>query len=85
MKTSLKNRLAILSNHFEIIPSRPVTSKRGIYVGAEERGPHPISDRDGRIYLLVVPVLQKTLNFVISRRSCARTAEECAEKRLVVC
>ena len=24
-----------------------------------ERGPHPISDRDGRIYRLAVPVLKK--------------------------
>ena len=26
-----------------------------------ERGPHPISDRDGRIYRLPVSVLKKTL------------------------
>ena len=26
-----------------------------------ERGPHPISDRDGRIYRVAVPVLKKTL------------------------
>ena len=32
-----------------------------IYVGAEERGVHPSSDRDGRIYRLAVPVLKKKL------------------------
>ena len=57
MKTSLKNRLRILSNFFAIIPSRPVTLKREIYVGAEERGPRPSSNRDGRIYRIAVPLL----------------------------
>ena len=52
-----------------------------IYVGAEERGLHPSSDRDGTIYRLAAPVLQKTLNFVISRRSCAGTAKKCTQKR----
>jgi len=70
-----ENRLLILSNHFAIIPSRPVTKKKGIYVEAEERGPHPRSDRDGRIYRLAVPILKKPLNLVISRRSRAGTAK----------
>ena len=30
--------------------------KKGIWVGAEEEGPRPSSDRDGRIYLLAVTV-----------------------------
>ena len=38
MKTSRKNRLRILLNLFTIILSRQVLKKRGIYVGAEERG-----------------------------------------------
>ena len=38
-----------------IIPSRPVTKKKGIYFGAEERELGPSSDRDGRIYRLAVP------------------------------
>ena len=59
MTTSLKNRLGILSNHFAIIASRPFTQKNGIYVGAEERGPQPSSDRDGRINRLAAPVLKK--------------------------
>ena len=60
MKTSVKNRLRILSNFFAIIPSRPVTLKRGINVGAEERGPRPSTNRDGRIYRIAVPVLNYT-------------------------
>ena len=38
MKTSLKNWLRVLQNHFAIIPSHPVAWKKGISVGAEERG-----------------------------------------------
>ena len=48
-KNSLKNRLRFLSNHFAIIPSRPVTQKKGIYFGAEERMPRPNSDRGGSV------------------------------------
>ena len=59
MKKSLKNRLGILSNNFAIIQSRPDTSKKGIYVGIQERGPLPSSDKDGRIYRLAVPVIKK--------------------------
>ena len=47
IKSSLKNRLRILSSHFAIIPSHPVTKKRGR---------RPSSERDGRIYHLAVPV-----------------------------
>ena len=60
MKLSLKNRPHILLIHLAIIPSRLVTEKKGIYVGAEERGPRPSLDRDGRIYRLAIPVLKKT-------------------------
>ena len=60
MKSSLKNSLRILSNHFAIIAIRPVTWKKEIDVGAEERGPHPSSDRDVRIYRIAFPVLEKT-------------------------
>ena len=45
-------------NFFAIIPIRSVTYKKGILVGADERGPRPNSDRDGRIYRLAVPVLK---------------------------
>ena len=38
----------------------------------------PTSGRDGRIYCLVVSVLKKTYNLVISRRSRAGTAKKCA-------
>ena len=38
MKTSLKNRLRILLDVFTIIPIRPVTQKKGILVGTEEKG-----------------------------------------------
>ena len=38
MKTPLKNRLRIHSNHFAIIPSRQVLKTKGIYFGAEGRG-----------------------------------------------
>ena len=56
MKTSLKNRLQILSLFFAIIPRGPVTQKKGIWVGAEEKGPRLSSNRDGRIYHLAVSV-----------------------------
>ena len=56
MKTSLKNRLHIILNFFAIIPISPVTYKKGIFAGAEERGTRSSSDRDGRIYRLAVPV-----------------------------
>ena len=57
MKTSLKKRLRILLIFFAIIPIHPVTWKKGILVGAEERDPRPSSHRDARIYSLAVPVL----------------------------
>ena len=53
LKTSLKRRLA----------SFQTRGGRGIYVGAEERGPRPSSDRGVRIYRLAVPVLKKNLKF----------------------
>ena len=59
MKRSMKNRLRILSNHFAIFRSRPVT--KGIQIGTEERGQRPSSDRDGRIYRLAVLVLKKKI------------------------
>ena len=58
METSLKNRLRILLNVFAIIPIRPVIQKKWILIEAEERGPRPNSDRDGKIYRLAVPVLK---------------------------
>ena len=61
-----------------IIPSRPVTKKKGSYVGDEERGLRPSSGRDGRIYRLGVSVLKKTYHLVILRRSRAGTAKKCA-------
>ena len=54
MKTSLKNKLRILSVFFMIYSRGPVILKKGIWVGAEEKGPRQSSDRDGRIYRLVV-------------------------------
>ena len=59
-----------------IIPSCPVTKKKGIYVGAEERGLRPSSGRDGRIYRLSVSVLKKTYHLVILHRSRAGTAKK---------
>ena len=64
-KNLAENRLRILSNHFAIILSRPVTYGRRIYVRAEESGPHPSSDRDGRIYRLVVLVLIWSFQVVV--------------------
>ena len=40
MKTLLKNRPRIILNFFMIIPIRPVTYKKGISAGAEERVMH---------------------------------------------
>ena len=51
-----KNRLQILSLFFAIIPRGPVTQKKGIWVGAEEKGQRPSSNRDGRIYRLAISV-----------------------------
>jgi len=62
MKTSLKNSLHILLNFFAIIQFALLLKRKGILIGAEERGPRPSSDRDGRIYRLAVPVLKKTKN-----------------------
>ena len=64
-KNLAENRLRILSNHFVIILSRPVTYAKRIYVRAEENGPHPSSDRDGRIYRLVVLVLIWSFQVVV--------------------
>ena len=52
-------------------------------VGAEEKGPRPSSDRDGRIHRLAVPGPQVNLKFghLISRRSCAGTVKKCTKKR----
>ena len=56
LKMSLQNRLRILPLFFEIIPRGSLTEKNGIWVGAEEKGPRPSAERDGRIYRLAVPV-----------------------------
>ena len=56
MKTSLKNRLRFILIFFAIIPIRPVAEKKGILAGAGESGTRSSSDRDGRIYLLAIPV-----------------------------
>ena len=81
----MKNRPRICLIHLAIIPSRLVIPSRLLkrnYVGAEESGgPHSSSDRDGRIYHFAIPVLQKTWNLVISRRSRAGMAEKCTKKR----
>ena len=45
-----------------------------------ERGPHPSPERDSTIYRLAVPVLKSTQNLVISRRSCAGTANKGIKK-----
>ena len=59
MKRSLKNRLRSLLNFFRDYPNSPRYLKEGNFgVGAEERGLRPNSDRDGKIYCLVVPVLK---------------------------
>ena len=56
MKTSLKNGLRIL---FFSRLSQKKGIRRESYVRAEEMEPRPSSDRDGRIYRLAVPVLNK--------------------------
>ena len=61
LRLELPDRLGILSNNFAIIQSRPDTSKKGIYVGVQTRGPLPSSDKDGSIYRLTVPVIKKIL------------------------
>ena len=38
IKSSLKDRLRILFNHFAIILSRPITKKKETFVGTDERG-----------------------------------------------
>ena len=55
IKTPLKNRLRNLLSFFAIIPIHHVTSKKQNMFGAEEKWPHLISDRDGRIYRLADP------------------------------
>ena len=57
MNTSLKNRLRILLR-FRDYTKSPGYSKKGIYVGAKERGPPTSSDRDARIYSHAVLVLK---------------------------
>lgn len=52
------NRLRVFSNCYAIIPSLPVTLKKGNVVGAEGRGPRPNSDGDSKIYRLTVPILK---------------------------
>ena len=50
-------------------------------MGAEEKGPLPSSDRDGRIYHLFVSVPKLTHNLVNSRPSYPGTAKKCTKKR----
>ena len=53
------------------LPLYQVTWKQESYVGTEERGSRPSSERESKIYLLADPVLTSTQNLVISRCSCA--------------
>ena len=59
MKMSLKNRLRILLTVLRLAQFA-LLLKRGEFnlVGAEEKGPRPSSDRDGKIYRLAFPVLE---------------------------
>ena len=77
MKTSLKNRLRIL-NFFAIILSRPGTENKGIYVGAEERGPRQSSDGDA---IACRSRSQVNVKLAISRRTCAGMTKKCTKKR----
>ena len=52
--------------------------RREVMLEMKKRVLRPTSGRDGRIYCLVVSVLKKTYNLVISRRSRAGTAKKCA-------
>ena len=58
MKTSLRKTPHPFKPFRDYPKSPKYLKKKGIYVGAEERGPHPSSERDGRIYRLAVPVLK---------------------------
>ena len=68
----VEKRLRIL-NFFVIILSRPGTEKKGIYVGAEERGPRQSSDSRSRS--------QVNVKLAISRRNCAGRTKKCRKKR----
>ena len=74
MKTSLKNRLRILSNHLAIIPSRQVFKRRDFTLELKRGAATEFTHIDDTIYHLAVPVLKKLLNLVISRSSRAGTA-----------
>ena len=67
-----------LFTFFAIISRGPVTEKKGILVGAKEKGLRPSSGRDGRIYRLAVPSKLKIWSF--QRRSYARAANKCTKK-----
>ena len=51
----------MLSNHFAFISSRPVTKKKGIYVGAEERGRARVQTDIVEFIALPFPPLKKNL------------------------
>ena len=81
IKRSLKNSRRILSNHFAIIPSRHVTKKKGIYVGAEEGSRARVQTKMVEFIALPFPSSKKNLNLVFSRRSRAGTAKKFTKTR----
>ena len=72
----------MLSNRFAIISSRPVTKKKGIYVGAEERGRARVQIEIVEFIALPFPLSKKKLkNLVISSRSRAGTTKKRTKNR----
>ena len=63
------------------MPGHPVTWKERSLVGTEEGGPRPISEKESKIYRLVVHVLKSAQSLVISRSSCAGMTKKCTKKR----
>ena len=71
----------MLSNHFAIISSRPVTKKKGIYVGAEDWGRARVQTEIVDFFALPFPFSIKLKNLVISSSSRAGTTKKRTKNR----